>query len=87
MCRSDGSSKLSGVEVSAVAPSGGGVGAGFWGSEALGVAGDGLDDPIGPFRACVGNAGGQGRQYVWPPGLDGGGEAVEFGRSEAAQRV
>jgi hypothetical protein len=48
-------------------------------AEAVGVAGDGFDDPVGAFGAGVGDAGVQEREDLWPPDFDGGREAGEFG--------
>lgn len=49
-------------------------------AEAVGVAGDGFDDPVGGFGASVGDSGGEEGQDLRPPGLDRGREAVQFGQ-------
>ena len=49
-------------------------------AEAVGVAGYGHDYAVGAFGAGVGDSGGQERVDMRPPGLDGGGEPVEFGQ-------
>lgn len=75
------SSKLSGVEVSAVAAGCGRAGAEalvFGVAESVGLAGDGLDDAVGAFGAGVGDAGVQEREDFRPPGLDRGGVPVQF---------
>lgn len=49
-------------------------------AEAVGVAGDNLDDPVGAFGAGVGDPGAQERKDLWPPCLDGCGWALQFGK-------
>jgi hypothetical protein len=49
-------------------------------AEAVGVARDGFDHPVGSFGAGVGDAGVQEGEDLWPPGLHGGREAFQLGQ-------